>query len=854
MSASPPSASRIQIDGKFFRLGEVKFFPKGVTYGPFPPNSLGEPFPAPAQASDDFERIRELGANLIRIYDVPPHWLLELATRHSLHLMVDVPWNQQACFLESPADCRAARQAVSEAVRRCGGHAAVFAFCVANEIPADIVRWSGAAAVADFLDDLVATAKAADPGCLCTYGNFPSTEYLQPRAVDFVCFNVYLHQATAFKNHLARLQMLADTKPLLLGEFGMDSRREGEASQAEFLGWQIELAFRGGLAGTIAYSFTDEWFKDGRLVTDWGFGLTTRERVPKPAFAAVQRAYAIAPYYPLPRAPMVSVVVAGYNAERTLRPCLEALGRLHYPHYEVLFVDDGSTDRSPAIAAEFPAVQRLPHPRNLGLSAARNTGIGAARGEIVAFTDADCRPDEDWLLHLVGTLVGSWFAGVGGHNLLPPDDSTVAAAVLVSPGGPAHVMLDDRVAEHIPGCNMAFWKWALAEIGGFDPVFRLAGDDVDVCWRLQRHGHQLGFSPAGFVWHYRRSTLRDYLRQQHGYGEAEAQLERKHPEYFNPLGSSMWRGRIYAPHAGLVTRRPMIYHGFFGTSGFQSLYTPSPSFALMLLTSLEYYVLVVLPLLVLATVVRELLPVGLSALGVSLGICVLAAVQAPLLRAKQRWWSRPLVALLFALQPIVRGWARYQGRLRWRQPPLAVRETLDSIARAQRGEIRDEVRYWAPADVHRHQLLTRLLARLDAEGWPYRADTGWQAFDLEIYGSRWCKLQVVTVSEYTASGDHVLRCRLHPAWPLPARLSLAALSAASLLLIGLLGRGCPWRWWVLLSLPLLVWWLHRQQRHLQRIVATLLDQLAEGCGLRILPEREERPPGRANVSADRSEA
>ena len=850
MSASPESVLRIQIDGKFFRLGTVKFFPKGVTYGPFPPNSLGEPFPAPPQANRDFDQIRELGANVIRVYDVPPRWLLDLAARHGLHLMVDVPWNQQACFLESPPLREAARQAIRSAVRQCRGHAAVFAFCVANEIPANIVRWSGATAVADFLDDLVAVAKAADPECLCTYGNYPPTEYLQPHAVDFVCFNVYLHQPTAFKNHLARLQMLADTKPLLLGEFGMDSRREGEASQAGLLSWNIELAFRGGLAGTIVYSFTDEWFKDGRLVEDWCFGLTTRERVPKTAFAAVQQAYATAPYFPLPRAPMVSVVVACYNAERTLRPCLEALGRLHYPHYEVIFVDDGSTDLSPKIAAEFPSIHSVRHPRNLGLSAARNTGIATARGEIVAFTDADCRPDEDWLLHLVATLLDSRFAGVGGHNLLPPDDSTVAAVVLVSPGGPAHVMLDDRVAEHIPGCNMAFWKWALAEIGGFDPSFRLAGDDVDVCWRLQQHGYHLGFSPAGFVWHYRRSTLRDYLRQQHGYGEAEAQLERKHPEYFNPLGSSIWRGRIYAPHAGLVTRRPMIYHGFFGTSGFQSLYTASPSFALMLLTSLEYYVLVVLPLLVLATVVPELLPVGLSALGVSLGICVLAAGQAPLPRAKQRWWSRPLVALLFALQPIVRGWARYQGRLRWRQPPLAVHETLDSISRAQRGELRGEIRYWAPADVHRRHFLTRLLARLDEESWPHRADTGWNAFDLEIYGSRWCKLQVATVSEYTATGDHVLRCRLHPAWPLPARLSIAALSAASLLLIGLLGRGCPWRWLVLLSLPLLVWWLHRQQQHLQRIVGTLLDQLAEACGLRILPGRDDGPFAPADTRAD----
>ena len=208
----------------------------------------------------------------------------------------------------------------------------------------------------------------------------------------------------------------------------------------------------------------------------------------------------------------------------------------------------------------------------------------------MAFTDSDCHADEDWLYYLVGDLLKTDACAIGGHNLPPAGDSLVSACVAVSPGGPAHVMLDDRNAEHIPGCNMAFWKWALDEIHGFDPQFRAAGDDVDVCWRLLQRGNRIAFSHSGFVWHYRRNTMTAYLKQQRGYGVAETLLRRKHPEYFNSLGGMRWRGRIYSPSkmAGFFGRF-VIYHGTFGSALFQTLYTPEPGGVLALLTSLEWH-------------------------------------------------------------------------------------------------------------------------------------------------------------------------------------------------------------------------------------------------------------------------
>src|SRR5688572_15048056 len=180
MTEAGPVRSRVRVDGKFFRRGAGKFYPKGVAYGPFAPNAQGEPLPAPDQTARDLALIRGLGANLIRVYHIPPRWLLDLAAQHDLLVQVDIPWDKHLCFLDDQKRRNSARESVRRAVSACARHPAVFAFSIANEIPPDVVRWSGAAKVADFLDELVLEAKRVDPDCLCTFANFPPTEFLRP--------------------------------------------------------------------------------------------------------------------------------------------------------------------------------------------------------------------------------------------------------------------------------------------------------------------------------------------------------------------------------------------------------------------------------------------------------------------------------------------------------------------------------------------------------------------------------------------------------------------------------------------------------------------------------------------------
>src|SRR6202012_2447362 len=106
-------------------------------------------------------------------------------------------------------------------------------------------------------------------------------DFLLPSNVDFYSFNVYLERQLDFERYLARLQNLAEDKPLIMGEFGLDTIRKGESMQAAVLDWHLDCVVRGGAAGTIFFSWTDEWFTGGFEVTDWAFGLVTRDRKPK---------------------------------------------------------------------------------------------------------------------------------------------------------------------------------------------------------------------------------------------------------------------------------------------------------------------------------------------------------------------------------------------------------------------------------------------------------------------------------------------------------------------------------------------------------------------------------------------
>ncbi len=769
---------RVQIDGKQFRRGDERFYFRGVTYGTFRPRADGARFPERERVARDFAAMRDAGFTVVRTYTVPPEDVVELAAAAGLYLLADVFYPDWR-YLVAPSVrelervARQARAEVRRVARRFARTDHVLALTLGNEVPADVLRWVGTRPVADTIDSLVDVVKQEDPDRLVTYGNYPTAEYLPLDRLDFLTFNVFLEGEEAFRSYLARLHTLAGDRPLVLGEIGLNAGVEpgGELRQADVLSWQLATALERGVAGTCLFTWTDEWWVGDDEVRGWHFGLTRADRSPRPALGVARR-WNHRTVRDLDIAwPSMSVVICAYNAASTLEECLAAAGRLDYPTLEIIVVDDGSTDRTAEIARRFERVRLVTIPHG-GLAVARNEGLRAARGKLVAYLDSDAYPTPEWPYYLALGMDRRDVGGVGGPNLPPQDDPALAQLVARAPGGPIHVLIGDDRAEHVPGCNMAFWKEVLDEVGGFDPVYTAAGDDVDVCWRVQERGWEIAFHPAALVWHHRRGSIRAYLRQQWGYGRSEALVEARHPTRFTAFGTARWRGRIYGALAPALTRQ-RIYRGLYGAAAYQSIYRGGgyaidiahqvgvPLAALLLLLAV--------PLAILWPALAFLALASVAGLGLLLWIDAARTCPVPGWRFG-RLAFRLGVATLNILQPL----ARTGGRLlnapaasRQLPPaaplPFPIRPAADGVL-------------LMPADRPRADLAAQIVTHLRRAGLRVVPATGWEDYDARILGSVLVAGDLITSAYPQGAVQLKIRPRLRRRPALALLLLLAALT------------------------------------------------------------------------------
>lgn len=766
------------VKGKFLYKGEDKLYVKGVTYGTFKPDGEGFHFPDKAVIERDFISMAKSGFNALRTYTVPPKHLLDLAEKHNLSVMIGLPWEQHITFLDDKKRKKSILNGIRENVIRCENHPAILCYTIGNEIPAPIVRWYGKEKIERFIKQLYDEVKSINENALVTYVNYPTTEYLELDFLDFYCFNVYLETPEKLGSYLSRLHSLSGNKPLVLAEIGLDSMRNGLQKQAETMVWQTETIFAKGCAGIFVFAWTDEWWRGGTEITDWDFGLCDRQRNPKPALASLSKVLKAVPFSYNYTLPHITVVVCTYNGSSTIERCLNGILNLDYPHYDVVVINDGSTDKSEEIIKKYPVT--LISTKNQGLSNARNTGMYNAKGEIITYIDDDAFPDVHLLQYLAYAFANSTHSCIGGPNIAPVESEFISTCVANSPGGPVHVMLSDEIAEHVPGCNMSFRKKDLENIGGFDPIYRSAGDDVDVCWRIQESGGTIGFHPAALVWHLRRNSLKAYWKQQKGYGKAEALLEAKWPEKYNSFGHITWAGRIYGNGFTIPIKlqKDKVFHGTWGTSLFQSVYQPAGSLITSIPLMPEWYLFsALLAVLGLFSFLWKpmllFIPVFLFSLTVIFIQAFLSAKRnsSLLYNQKKLIKYRFLIILLHTIQPIARLYGRFTNGL----TPLrkrGIRLNLKNVFNINP----KTYTYWSEEWKSAEEWLTYIEKNLKSLRTRVKRGDEFEAWDLQVSNGLFAKSRCLLTIEEHGMGKQFLKLKCKPAPSLSGFIIPIALS------------------------------------------------------------------------------
>ena len=268
-------------------------------------------------------------------------------------------------------------------------------------------------------------------------------------------------------------------------------------------------------------------------------------------------------------APHVSIIIPAHNAAWSLEECLAAVAQQTYPEEsrEVIIVDNNSTDAT-VETARAHGIEPLSCAEP-GPSAARNVGVTAAQGEIVAFLDSDAVPDADWLERLLEPFAEPEIGGVGGA-IMPYRVQTGAEVHAYTCG-----MLDQRrqLAGELPfmppftaTANAAFRADVVREIGGFDETL-FVGEDADLCWRMQWAGHRLHYAERAMVRHHHRANVWPYLRQTFWYGHGTARLFAKHRKR---LGRRVWiEWKLYPLLLAALALIPIM--PFIGKDGWEKV-------------------------------------------------------------------------------------------------------------------------------------------------------------------------------------------------------------------------------------------------------------------------------------------
>jgi glycosyltransferase involved in cell wall biosynthesis len=443
-------------------------------------------------------------------------------------------------------------------------------------------------------------------------------KHRQASLAPFLAEEDFLYCSTAradqreLRPWIESLHRLAGARPVVI-EFVQASSRQDQA---------VAEAFAAGVAGVVAPSVPAPPSRD------W-LGIRMLRPPETMPFVSLKGAGP-----PPPRScPLVSVVVCALNGERTTPRCLQSLSRLAYSNFEVIIVADaGSAGISEAVA-QFPQF-RVIRPSKQGLGAARNAGLSAARGEIVAFVEPDFTVDSDWLTFMVREIQEGQLDACCGPACVPPETAKIAACLAAAHPSLSSTSFGDAMARS----NLVFTKDALRRAGGFERKYKAFDADMDLCRKIEGTGAKLGYSPVALVWNLRPHTLGTFLSRQGSYGRSDAKLGRWGADSLSRLG-----------HAGVFGR-----------------YQRALRMLLVVPQSAEWMILWALAA-VLARVVglSPFAALAMLAMGPVLAIC--AAWTTPLEKPLHGVGARATLAFLAFVGPLWRGlmrdWTVVQGHL-----------------------------------------------------------------------------------------------------------------------------------------------------------------------------------------------
>jgi cellulose synthase/poly-beta-1,6-N-acetylglucosamine synthase-like glycosyltransferase len=228
--------------------------------------------------------------------------------------------------------------------------------------------------------------------------------------------------------------------------------------------------------------------------------------------------------------PTISIIVPAFNEEAVIGECVDSLLNLDYPEQllEIIVIDDASTDRTNEILSSFSRIRVLSGGHQ-GPSAARNRAIKLAKGEFIAFTDADCIVPPEWLKELMRGFESNLIAGVGGIQKPRRDASEMELLVdevfnlLGIVANYSRKKSQLGLIDHNASCNVIYRKSVLLQLGGFDEAL-WPGEDVELDYRITKAGYRLVQNPNVAVWHKRPNNFTQFNAMMYKYGQAQAYL------------------------------------------------------------------------------------------------------------------------------------------------------------------------------------------------------------------------------------------------------------------------------------------------------------------------------------------